>query len=407
MRAIEGGAAPRAWLGLVLVALAVAARAADRDGPARLRAERYFEAVEIPGVGREERAFAFADGHWTSVAMQLPGEGFEAAVVLAESAGELTPGTPPAGLREVRLHDPLSGADGYLYLGREGAIDVRRSSAAAADTRHEPDARRITAACYAIDFDGADPALFTALAVEPACGGTGRNLFAGLDSHSTATLVGIGVDVHTDRGDLVSEVQGVHGGPLAVARTVGYRVKLPFGRTSAETVQTARFYPYHYVFPVRLALPSIVDYVVRRLDIEMSGFWRADAAPFTFTTGDGEHVRLDGHAEGEEKHLDGRPFSGWRVAGADGTVVNLLALDAASPFDALLRYRDEKTERGAVAVLGPIGLVLRAKGDVSGREWHATSTTLFPRAGDERSPPDFAHLLANPLVVTVMDGAAP
>ncbi|MBK7977694.1 MAG: hypothetical protein IPK07_32060 [Deltaproteobacteria bacterium] len=405
MRAPDG-ATLRAALAAGLWVLAVSPRAAAGGDAARLRAERYFEVVELAGMTVEERAFAFRDGRWTAVPAQPPADG-DAALALAESAGELAPAPAPGGLREVRLHDPLSGADGYLYVGRGEAVDAAPSPAAPTPTRYQADARRITAACYAIDFDGEDPALFTALAVEPGCGGSGRNVFAGLDSHSTATLVGVGLDVHTDRGDLVSEVRGVRGGRLAVARTVGYSVKLPLGRTSAETVQTARFYPYHYVFPVRLALPAIVDYVVRRLDIEMSGFWRADAAPFSFTTGDGAHATFDGHPDESESALDGQPFTGWRVASADGVVVNLLALDAAAPFAARLRYRDERTERGGVAALGPVGLVLRATGDVSGREWRATSTTLFPRAGDERSPAEFARILAHPLVVTEMDGAAP
>ncbi len=397
--------AARAWVIVASCLAAVPAWAADGDGAARIRAERYFEPVELAGAGADQPILAFVEGRWTTVPVQPRGEGFDAAVVLAEAAGDLAPRPAPAALRQIRLHDPLSGADGYLYAGPADAVDARPASAAPPPTRYQSDARRITTACYAIDFDGHDPALFTALAVEPACGGTGQNLFAGLDSHSTATLVGIGLDVHTDRGDLVSEVRGVHGGPLAVARTVGYRVKLPFGRSSAETVQASRFYPYHYVFPVRLALPAIVDYVVHRLDIEMSGFWRADSAPFAFTTGDGAHATLDGGTDAAEEALDGQPFSGWRVASAGGVVVNMLALDAAAPFAARLRYHDEKTERDGGAALGPVGLVLRATGDVSGREWKATSTTLFPRAGDERSPADFARLLAHPLVVTVMDGA--
>jgi len=139
--------------------------------------------------------------------------------------------------------------------------------------------------------------------------------------------------------------------------------------------------------------------VVSGLDVEFSSRWRADLAPLRFVTGSGARATIDGRTTPEEEALDGAPFTGWRVDGASGRFVNLLALDGPCPFEALLRYRDDVQETKESKSLGLVGFVLHAKGDVSGHAWSGTSTTIVPRPGDERGPEELERLLAAPLVV--------
>ncbi|MFN7951235.1 MAG: hypothetical protein U0610_05885 [bacterium] len=389
-------------LGALGLASAPSVRAATSEASSSfepIRAERYFEPVEIAPVGAGERVFAFQGDAWIAVPQQrLPGA-VPTAVVLAESIGGEAPAARAAGLRAVRVRDPLDEARGFFYVGTAPDAVGSDASADFAPTLYARESRRITARCYDIAFEAHDPALFATLAVMPRCGGNGRNVFAGLESASQARLIAIGVDVETNRDDLVSELLDLEGGPIVVLREIGYRVRLPFGRTTAESTQQARFYPYHYTFPVRLELPAIVDYVVSRLTIELSGWWRADAAPFRVLTGAGGRAVLDGRGGDAPLPLDGEPFTGWRVSSDAATIANVLVLDPAAPFEARLRCGDQRVERAGVPAVGPLGFVLRSTGGVSGRAWRATSVTIFPRPGDERGPEEFTRLVAHPLEV--------
>lgn len=378
---------------------AAAVLAADTAGFERIRGERYFEPVEIRPVGASERVFAFGGDTWLAVPQQRLLDDGHGALVLAESIGAEAPPERSVGLRAVRVRDPLSRAEGFFYVGTAPDTMGVDTSVDFAPSRYDRAARRITTRCYDLTFEERDPALLATQAVLPACGGDGRNVLAGLDSVSRATLIAIGVDVTTTRDDLVAKLRNLEGGPLAVFREVGYSVRLPFGRTTAESTQQSRFLPHSFSFPVRLELPAIVDYVLSRLTIEISGWWRADAAPFRLLTGDGGRALLDGGAGDGLPQLDGAPFTGWRVSSAAGTIVNVLLLDAAAPFEARLRVGDARSQRGGVEAVGPLGFVLHSTGSVSGHAWRATSTTIFPRPADERGPEAFTRLLANPLEV--------
>ncbi|MCA9772012.1 MAG: hypothetical protein KC466_06360, partial [Myxococcales bacterium] len=345
---------------------------------------RYFEPLEIPGVDAGERVARWDGEKLVAVPSQgIAGDG-RRVLVLGESLGGPDDGRSSA-RAEVRARDPLTRDSGYLYVASAASVTM----ADGGPDGITADAGRIRGRCYAVEFDREDPALFSAFAVTRECGGTGRDLLDRLVSETTVTIRGIGADLHYDRSGVHSRVIDLDAGPLRTERHIGYVVDLPFGGTSAETEQRSYFYPYHYVYPVHLALPALAGVLLGGLEIEIATDWRADAGPFTFTHGDRPGRPL---AEGEG---DGAPFDGWRMSGPGGTFLNFLRLGADAPFEAFVRNAP------APDGLRRVGFVLRSKRTFGVEAWDALSTTIVPRAGDDRGPAAFQALLDHPLEVEV------
>lgn len=405
----------RAALALLCVLLPAPARAGP--GAEAIREARYFEPVETAGAEAGDVALAYEGGRWREAASQSTGEG--RLVFLAEGLGDPAPPEAAAGLREVRVTDPLSGAEGYVYLAHYAEADGRGAQRlppeAAGGPEHDAAARAIRGRCYRIAFDERDPALLASLSVPAACGGTGAELLAGFHQTYTAEVRGIGMDLDYDRSRLESRVLKVWDGPVRVRRKLCYRFRLPFGGYTHESIQDADFYPYHYNYPVNLKFPAYFGMLVSALEIEYATDWRPGLGPLAFAAGGGR-VRIDGAESAAEAALDGSPFVGWRLDGPAGVLLNLLRLSKSAPFEARLRYRDGPRRRPAGEEeddseddpddLRRVGFILRSKDTMGTRRWRGLSTTIFPKPGDGRGPEAFLRLLENPLLVS-FDGSEP
>ncbi len=272
-----------------------------------------------PGASPEERPAILDDN----------GEMLFMAADAGERAGRAgLPDVAPAA--EIRLHDPLTGSDRWVYLlAFAGAAPRSPAAYVRYDAAHD----RIAGARVRLGFSGGIPDY---LAVAGAAHDGERNLLDRLKVRATATFLFGLIHLSRSEADLSTEFAGWRQGPIRVIRNQHQWIRLGWGIHSPTFGSYTYFYRDFAELPVALRLnfpPTyfFTDIMIRAvLDFRDLRGWSVLVPSLP------QPIPIDGVMTGQKVALNSQPDSWFALTGPGITLLNALQV---SPSLATTRRR--------------------------------------------------------------------
>ena len=313
-----------------------------------------------------------------------------------ERAGRASlPDAPPAA--EIRVHDPLTGSDRWVYLlAFAGAAPRSPASYVRYDAAHD----RVAGAGVRLGFSGGIPDY---LAVAGAAHDGERNLLDRLKVRATATFLFGLIHFSRSEADLSTEFAGWRQGPIRVIRNQHQWIRLGWGIHSPTFGSYTYFYRDFAELPVALRLnfpPTyfFTDIVIRAvLDFRDLRGWSVLVPSLP------QPIPIDGVMTDQKTALNSQQDSWFALTGPGITLLNALQV---SPSLATTRrrlfYRETGQAQPPESAPGEepgIGYQLDQWGHVgAGRHQLMSVSYALPPGVDARA---FVAARENPLQVEV------
>ena len=251
----------------------------------------------------------------------------DALVVMARDAGPRAPSAPPGAITalEIRLRDPLTSEEGWLYLATTGETAPRSSHRY---VRLDADTDSIEATYYGLTFSRAIPISWAYFGFKGPDGRAGPNIMDRIKLRIDSTLLFDLIEVQLGEEDLRSVVVGYLEGPVRVLRRVSSHIQFGLGIESPELVLDSIYYRDAVLFPSEIELPFRLGLVVSRIrarsyfDLRSLDGWKLYSGPTA------EPAVVDGTMTEAERALGRDPVRSYVFAG-DG--MGLLSRVIVSP----------------------------------------------------------------------------
>lgn len=253
----------------------------------------------------------------------------------------------PAGAErtvEIEVRDPDTAGRGWAYL----AWLQRPPPESPKDyVRYDPGEDRIHAECYTLGYAPEKDLVYTtSLAIEPACGGNGRDLLDRLLIRFSATVLLRGVTFSRNEDDFVSRVLAYKDGPVRMMRRVANSMRLVAGLRTPKIIAYSMYYRDAVEAPNRIDVPVAVGKVLRDFHFEGGADYLSEAVGMRFySSRNPSGVLVDGRMSPEEETLDRQNLEWTLLAGPQGNLLTRVDLGPGlrEVVGKELVYRDDAT----------------------------------------------------------------
>ena len=268
-------------------------------------------------------------------------------VFMARDAGE--PGDPaslsPSARVEIRLRDPLSGAEGVVYLLAFDQMPPPLAKERYVTYTAKRDCDEVVTPYYTIRLPKND-VFIRDFIIHSAAGGNDKDIMDRIKMRSGVEMLGGAMSILRTEDDFVNEVLGVAAGPVRVIRQTSTRLNLILSLKSPSAVVNGSFFEASFEFPSMLSLPFRMDMVASDASIRQGWDLNHNALGMKFFSNlDPAGVLFDGKMDADERKLAANPNNlYWAlVTGAPGTFLFRGVWDHRAPFRARLYYEDDQT----------------------------------------------------------------
>jgi len=253
----------------------------------------------------------------------------------------------PAGadrMVEIEVRDPDTAGRGWAYLAwfqhppPESPKDY---------VRYDPGEDRIHAECYTLGYAPEKDLVYTtSLAIEPECGGNGRDLLDRLLIRFSATVLLRGVTFSRNEDDFVSRVLAYKDGPVRMMRRVANSMRLVAGLKTPKLIAYSMYYRDAVEAPNRIDVPVAVGKVLRDFHFEGGADYLHECIGMRFySSRNPAGVLVDGRMSPEEEALNTQDLEWTLLAGPQGNLLTRVDLGPGlrEVVGKELIYRDDAT----------------------------------------------------------------
>jgi hypothetical protein len=268
-------------------------------------------------------------------------------VFMAHDAGDkgdpAATGLSPAGWDEIRLHDPQTGAQGWVYLIAFDQDPPEPSPINYMQYNEKAECDELISPHYTLRFPKND-VFIRDFMVHESAGGNKADLMDRIKMRSGIGVLSGRVTVSRTEDDFVHEVLGLIKGPVRVIRQTGTQLVIILSLKSPSAVVNGSFYPCSFQFPSMISLPFRMDLVASDAWLRQGWDLNRNAIGWRFYSNlNPEGVTMDGRMSPEEEKLSKkRDTLRWALlTGEQGSFIFTGQWDMSTPIKALLYYEDD------------------------------------------------------------------
>jgi hypothetical protein len=276
------------------------------------------EAVPFQVDERDDHgAYALPEGP-QATADDSPGV-FDANDLLVFAAGDCGERGTVEKAAEIRVSDPLSEAQCWVYL----RVDPSSEAAGAGrdDVTYDPQTDTVHARGYVLRWGDHTPSFFSFRNA----GGTERNLLDRLKARVTARLLWGFLEFNRNEEDITTTVLAWKDGPLRVIRRAQLKVRLGYGLPQPTIIAEDIFTVDAFEGPVIVRLPFNLRYVFGDLTVRIFlDFEDLHGYRLVTATHDAVPIECGTPADG----LEGTPADWFAMIGPEGAFVHALQISS-------------------------------------------------------------------------------
>ncbi len=246
---------------------------------------------------------------------------------------------------EIRVSDPVDGAEGWAYLF---SFDHPPARSPVDYVNYSEEEDMLSSPAYHLGFK--NPKVRTSLnyTVLRDKEGNGVDLVDRFKARGEATFLWGFVRIARNETDFRSRVLDILDGPVRVVRKSEYSMRIMWNIPTPGAVSITYFYRNFIELPTDLRIPFDVGYVVTEISSRVSlDFNRAVTGARFFNPRNPDGVMIDGIMSPSEKAMDLGSFKWLLVDSQHGAMLFRVIVDKRLPVDLTLFYRDDALREDA------------------------------------------------------------